>query len=280
MMAVVLAACGGTPATSTTAGPPATSTSTVTQSSSTLPPPGCPQDTEFTSTGRIARITQSSSDSRTLGLISVQESDGCERLGFDFETVENAPATTPPTTIAEFLPGEGIVRIHLDIDQTVITDQLVESSLVSRLYVVRALDGGIFVDLHLAAPASAQLTLSNSPASLTLELTPRLDGQLAAAPLVSERAVLTTPLSGMPVDAGPVDISGYARTFEASVLVVASRGNDVLSRLSTTAADWVDTWGEFEAEIELEPGDVDLFVGEESPQDGSLEGVTLKLEVR
>lgn len=276
---VLIAACGtSTSATSTSTSD--TSPTTILSTTTTAPPGlGCPLDEEFTSVGRIARITQPTSDSKALGLISVQASGGCERLGFDFETVENAPATTPPSVDAEFLEGGRIVRIHLDIDQTVITDQLLGTPLAERLYVVRSLDGELFVDVHMAAAAAARVTVSNSPAGLTLELSPR-QADIGTPPAISARTVLITPDPNQAVSGPEVDVAGYSRVFEANMLIVATSGGAVVAQQATTAADWVDTWGEFEATLTLEPASVDLFVGEESPEDGSLEGVTLKLEVR
>ncbi|MEX0797267.1 MAG: Gmad2 immunoglobulin-like domain-containing protein [Acidimicrobiia bacterium] len=276
---VAATACGGQ-ATVTT--PPAeTSTTTAVPVSTTTtasPGIGCPNETEFVASGQIDRITQPSSDSRTLGLVSRQVVDACERFGFDFDTAENAPATTPPSVTASFLEGERVIRISLGIDRTVITDQLVETRLVDRMFVVRALDGSIFVDLHLNEKANARVSLSNSPARLTIELHPA-SGEIGPAPSVSSRIVLLTPAVGATVGR-EVEITGYARTAEANVLVVAARAEDVLVEESTTAADWVETWGEFATTVTLPPGTIDLFVGEESPADGSLQGVTLRLTVR
>ncbi|MEX2133621.1 MAG: Gmad2 immunoglobulin-like domain-containing protein [Acidimicrobiia bacterium] len=276
---VAATACGGQ-ATVTT--PPAeTSTTTAVPVSTTTtasPGIGCPNETEFVASGQIDRITQPSSDSRTLGLVSRQVVDACERFGFDFDTAENAPATTPPSVTASFLEGERVIRISLGIDRTVITDQLVETRLVDRMFVVRALDGSIFVDLHLNEKANARVSLSNSPARLTIELHPA-SGEIGPAPSVSSRIVLLTPAVGATVGE-EVEITGYARTAEANVLVVAARAEDVLVEESTTAADWVETWGEFATTVTLPPGTIDLFVGEESPADGSLQGVTLRLTVR
>lgn len=272
-------ACGGqatvttTPAAvSTTTAPPTTTTTTPSQGI------GCPNETEFVGTGQIDRITQPSSDSRTLGLVSRQVTDGCERFGFDFDTAENAPATTPPSVTASFLEGERVIRIALGINRTVITDQLVETRLVDRMFVVRALDGSIFVDLHLKEKADGRILLSNSPARLTIELHPA-PGEISAAPSVSSRMVLIAPAAGETVGE-EVDITGYARTAEANVLVVAARADEVLVEETTTAAAWVETWGEFATTVTLPPGTIDLFVGEESPADGSLQGVTLRLTVQ
>ena len=271
-------ACGGQ---STTTTPPAATSSTTSVPVSTTTTAslgiGCPNETEFVASGQIDRVTQPSSDSRTLGLVSRQVTDACERFGFDFDTAENAPATTPPSVTASFLEGERVIRISLGIDSTVITDQLVETRLVDRMFVVRALDGSIFVDLHLKEKANARISLSNSPARLTIELHPA-SGEIGPAPSVSSRTVLLTPSDGATVGE-EVEITGYARTAEANVLVVAARAEEVLVEESTTAADSVETWGEFATTVTLPVGTIDLFVGEESPDDGSLQGVTLRLTV-
>ncbi len=257
---------------STTTAVPASTTTTAS------PGIGCPNETEFVASGQIDRITQPSSDSRTLGLVSRQVADACERFGFDFDTAENAPATTPPSVTASFLDGERVIRISLGINRTVMTDQLVETRLVERMFVVRALDGSIFVDLHLKEKANARISLSNTPARLTIELHPA-SGEIGPAPSVSARTVLLTPAVGSTVGEEVV-ITGYARTAEANVLIVAARAEEVLVEESTTAADWVETWGEFATTVTLPPGTIDLFVGEESPADGSLQGVTFRLTVR
>jgi hypothetical protein len=211
-------------------------------------------------------------------LVSRQVEGSCERFGFDFDTAENAPATTPPSVTATYLDGERVIRIALGIDRTVITDQLVETRLVDRLFVVRALDGTMFVDLHLNEKTNARVSLSNSPARLTIELHPAA-GEIGPAPTVSSRMVLLAPRDGATVDE-EIDVAGYARTSEANVLIVATLADEVVLEESTTAADWVETWGEFRSTVTLPPGRVDLFVGEESAADGSLQGVILRLTVQ
>lgn len=279
LLVLAIAACSDGGVTTTSATTPTTPTTAATSTTSSVAPSiGCPEEASFVGTGPIDRVTQPTSDSRALGLVSRQIFDACERFGFDFDTAEGAPATTPPTMTARFLEGERIIRITLDIDETVLTDQLIETRLVDRLYVVRALSGSMFVDLHLREKSNARITLSNSPARLTLELTPG-SGEIGPAAAVSDRTVLIDPSNEGVVDES-VDVAGYTRAFEANVLIVATSGDEVILEESTTAADWTETWGEFVTEIALPSGSVSLFVGEESPQDGSLTGVTVTLTVR
>lgn len=276
---LVSAACSpvdtGTNATSTVP-----ETVATTAPSTTLPlVAGCPESMDFVEDGEIAVIDQSPSDSTTVGAISWEQTDACETFTVSFVTSEGAPATTPPSVEASYVAGVPVIRVATtETDSTVITDQLVETALVDRLYVVRSLDRGMFIDFHLAAPAQARIEVASSPASLTLHLQPGLV-EYATGPAISDLVVITAPLEGAVVPTS-IDIAGYSRTFEATVLVIATAGNEVVAQTFTTAADWLETWGEFETTLDLMPAETSIFVGDESPEDGSLEGITLKLTVQ
>ena len=53
---------------------------------------------------------------------------------------------------------------------------------------------------------------------------------------------------------GTVEVSGYARTFESNVLIIATAGDELVAETNVTAADSESTWGEFEATVELPLG--------------------------
>ncbi|MGA7098398.1 MAG: Gmad2 immunoglobulin-like domain-containing protein [Acidimicrobiia bacterium] len=276
--ALLVAACGPSRGASDTSTVPA-ETSTSIPVTTIAAAPACASGEDFTDHDRVARIDQPASDTTSLGLITwQQQGDGCERFGIEFDTAEGAPATTPPSITVDFLETRQILRIWADVDTTVVTDQLVETGLVDRLYVVRALNGGLFVDLHLAHPAQVRAQVSNSPARLAVEMeagTEPFEGSAA----ISDHTVLTAPTDGSQQD-GSVAVEGYARTFEANVTVIATVGDQIVADMTATAADWSATWGEFMTRVELPPGTVDLFVGERNPRDERLDGVTLSLVVR
>lgn len=275
---LLLAACTGSAEPSTTTGA-ATTTSTIHVTTTTFPDTlGCPEDPDFVDRGRVVRVDQPTSDTNRVGLISWQVDEGCERFGLEFETAEGAPATTPPTVVVDFLPSRQILRVWTDVDATVLSDQLVETPLVSRLYVVRGLEGGMFIDFHLTAPAFARVAITNSPARMSLELHAASD-PLTAPAVVADRVVVVTPsvASETPTE---IEVTGYARVFEANVLLVATMGSEVVAEESTIAADSTATWGEFRAPMTLPQGPVSLFVGEQSPEDGALHGANLDLTVR
>ena len=278
-LSLIVTACGAGEEQS-----PATTEPTVTtappETTTTLPlVAGCDEGEPFVEGGDIARIEQERSDSTWIGTISWTVEPACETFTIGFLTSEGAPPTTPPQAFAAYIGEAPIIRIYLDVEGTAITDQLVETDLVERLYVVRGLESGMFLDLHLAAPAQARLDVSSSPARLSIDLQPGIV-DYPTRPAANELVVLPTPLDNSVVDSASVRIEGYSRTFEANVLAIVTQGDQLVAETFTTAADYAETWGEFRTRVDLEPGDYTLFVGDESPEDGSLEGVTIDLQVR
>lgn len=275
---LVVSACTGNGVGSTTSVDITTTSTRVTATSALPPVVDCPGTGEFQEGGGIADVASEGSDSGTLGGISWEVNDQCETLRFDFETSEGAPATTVPRIRVDHLNSYQVVRVVLGVETTVLTDQLVETRLVDRLYVVRSLSGEMFVDLHLAQPAAVRATAESSPARLSLELRPGIV-PFAGRSTVADNIVLTSPVSSTETTS-PVQLLGYARTFEANVLTVVTQGGDVVANEITTAADWTETWGEFRQQVDLPTGQVSVFVGEESADDGGLVGLTVDLTVR
>ena len=271
----VLAACAQT-------GDPGTSDATTSTASpaptSTLPPVvDCPGAGEFEEGGGIADLDGSGSDSARLGRVSWETSDRCETFNFDFETSEGAPATTTPDIRVDHLESFQVIRISFDVESSVVIDQIVETELVERLYVVRALDGGMFVDLHLAAPAAARATALTSPARLSVELRPGFV-PIEGSPTHSDDVVMVSPTADAEI-APSTELTGYARTSEASVLIVVTQAGTLVTETSATTADPTGAWGEFRIELTLPPGDVSVFAGERSAGDGSLDGLTIDVSV-
>lgn len=272
----LIGACTATPAVTTSSSAP---TTTAPSATTTPTLARCSDEFEFNEGGEIAELPQESSDSRTIGAISWETVGDCETFTVAFQTAEGAPATTSPSARVLHLESFQVLRVRLlSVAATIISDQLVETNLVDRIYVVRSLDDGMFLDLHLAAPAQARVETANSPGRLMITLKPGLV-PLEGFSTVGERVVVTSPATGLTVDPF-LTVTGYSRTFEGNVLLIATAGNDVVVERSTTAADWAETWGEFRATISLPQGPVSLFVGESRAEDGALEGVTVRMTVR
>lgn len=275
----VLGGCTGDDAVETTdAQIPGTSAPEPVTTSTQQLVTGCPSEGDFVEGGRIGRVENPESDTGTIGLIGWESEESCETFEISFETLEGAPATTPPTITADYIDDVGVIRVRLNAASTVVTDQLVETDLVERLYVVNALDGGMFIDFLLAAPAQARIATQSSPARMTLQMQPGIvdyaGGITSSGPvvLISPREDSTVPAS--------TSVEGYARTLVPEVLVIATQGDEVVAESNATTADSLETWGEFRAEIGLVPGRVSLFVGSEDPESGRFEGVSIDLTVQ
>jgi hypothetical protein len=171
----------------------------------------------------------------------------------------------------------GIVRFPLRASLAGVgqADSAFADSTIAAAYVVHGLDGAYFLDVHLAGPAKASSRPRTDPRHVGVTLA--VGG--GAIPVPAPRArnvVVLEPRGG--AARYPLTVRGYARTFEANVQgwIEGSPG----TRTHTTAADWSQTWGEFELTIPSGPsGDVKLFVGEESAQDGTPIGVTIPLRM-
>jgi hypothetical protein len=203
--------------------------------------------------------------------------EGCERLVVELATAGGAPATEPGGVRAELLRGKGIVRLRLDdqVTSTAIANRVVERQLVDRVYVVRSLDGDLYVDIHLGSAVLARASINRSPAEVIVDLQPG-GPELGTRPGISDTAVVVGP----PDDkAGyPLTIEGYARTFEATVVLRIRQGNRMDVEEVTSAADYLVTWGEYRFELSDGPnGRVEVFVGEDSPEDGQERGVHFNL---
>jgi hypothetical protein len=275
-LAITVAACTGDGATNTTVIEAETTTTGTFNSASTLPPVvECPGEGEFEEGGGIADIDTTGSDSSNIGRISWETSDRCETFHFDFETSEGAPATTVPDIGIDHLDSFQVVRVGIDVDASVITGQLVETGLVERLYVVRSLDGGMFVDLHLSQPAAVRATTLSSPARLSIDLRPGFVPFVGESE-IDDQVVLVSPTTDTEVGT-PTQLSGYARTFEGTVVVLASQGDSIVTEAETVAADYLETWGEFRVQLRLPAGAVSVFLGGRSPEDGSLDGLNVEI---
>lgn len=272
---LLVAGCTGAGTESTVTSSSTTST-TVTTSTSSLPPVvECPGVGEFEEGGSIADIPAEGSDSRNIGPISWERNDRCETFHFEFMTSEGAPATTAPGLSVDHLESFQVIRVSLDIETAVVTEQLVETGLVDRLYVVRSLSGDLFLDLHLAEPAAARASVSSSPARLSLELRPGFVPFMGTS-TVGEDFVLTSPAQ-TEVD-GDIQLLGYARTTAGEVTAVATQDDSVVTEATAATADATGSWGEFRIGLSLPPGQLSVFIGEESADEG-FEGITLDLTV-
>lgn len=226
----------------------------------------------FTARGPVERFRSDGGDAVNLTGIISESLDGCDRTTLQLGTASGAPATGLNGATIEWLDGVSVLRVSLPgVTATAVSDQVLESLVLDRVFVVRGLDGFLFVDLIADGAASAQAVLETDPARVVIELVPSPDGE-PTPPARDGNVVVTSPI---PTPAEyPIVIEGYSRHFEANVL--ARIDGDLVG--VTTAADWLETWGAFLLVVDSGPPEPrELFVGEDSARDGSPVGVTIPL---
>lgn len=186
-----------------------------------------------------------------------------------FATESGAPATSVSDVDVEFLRELGVIRINLPgVSHTSIADGVFESPLVDRAYVVRGQDGSLYVDAHLSSPALARAEIVQSPARVVIQL--EAGGEDLPPPAAtSDFVVLMTPRDRK--GSYPLPVSGYARTFEANVVVRLVKAGSVEAEKTVTATDYLEAWGEFAVTFDQGPqGALDLVVGEGGNDDLSM----------
>lgn len=260
---------------------PATSAATTTQAPPPAPVCGGPGD-GFVSEGLVAWLGSANGDASHVSGIFLEQVEECERLRVTLTAAGGAPATALPLAEVELIPEAGRLRARFDPEvwSTAITDTLLEGELVERVYVVRGLDGRKFVDVHLTEGVDARAMTGDDPSHVLIDF--RRNGvPLAARPAVSRFTVVTGPVGGPA--SYPIAVNGYSRTFEANVVGFVSR-NDEAGEAGetyfTSAADYIETWGEFRLAVEDGPtGEAVLNVGDYDAESGEWEGVMINLTV-
>jgi hypothetical protein len=243
----------------------------------------CLQAERFAADGTIdVPAPSGATDAAAVRALRWEPHDGCERLVIDLGTAGGAAAAESGVVRAEVLREFGIVRVTLpgiDRAATDATDAAFAGELAAAAYAVRAQDGtNLFVDVHLAGAAEAHVGVLREPARVVVDLRPGT-AAAGARPLREQRVVVLRPQSG---DASyPLEITGYARTFEANVVARLERDGTDLAEQFTTAASWLEAWGHFTIIIDDGPaGAVTLHVGEYSAKDGTWEGARVPLRMR
>jgi hypothetical protein len=207
--------------------------------------------------------------------------EGYERVVLDLGTGEEPAETVPEWTLMS-PKGDGLLRVTLpSVSATGVSDGNFGDDLLKSFYVVRAPEGGMFVDV-LARRAFAYRVLELSdPARLVVDFKPSGKPLEVPLPRVSGNTVLVEPRADARIDT-PLTISGYSRNFEASntVVLTDSKG-EVIAQQNVRSNDWTSTWGYFEATLDLPSfsGRGTLRVGAESARDGTFEGVEMPVQV-
>jgi hypothetical protein len=197
--------------------------------------------------------------------------------------VGDEPAGKVPEWNVMKPPDGGLLRVTFpSVSATAIPDGPLGDALLDRFYVVRAPEGGMFVDVFARRAFSYRVTQLKNPARLVVDFKPAGKPSGVTPPATGGRTVLLEPRSGARVG-GPLAVSGYSRNFEASntAILEDDRGK-TLARQTIQANDWSSTWGYFETTLHAPAfrGKGTLRVGAQSPRDGTFQGVEVPVRGR
>jgi hypothetical protein len=207
--------------------------------------------------------------------------EGYERVVVDLGE-GSGRATAVPEWRLESPEGDGLLRVSVpSVEATAVSDGELGGELLERYYVVRAPDGGMFVDFFAREAFLYRVVELSDPARLAVDFKPT--GYPLAVPLPARggNTVLVRPRDGERVG-DPFTVGGYSRTFEASNSIsLLGPSGEVLAQKTVTGNDWSETWGYFETSLQRPAalvGGGTLQVGTYGARDGSFEGA--RIEVR
>ena len=173
--------------------------------------------------------------------------------------------------------GNGLLRVSLpSASATCVSDGEFGDGLLESFHVVRAPEGGMFMDIFAREVFLYRVVELGDPARLVVDFKPKGDLRV---PLPAEGGdtVLVEPRPHASIS-DPLTVSGYSRNSEAAntITLIDSNGK-VLVRRSVRSNEWNHSWGYFEATLDLPSlsGNGTLKVGTEDARDGSFEGVEI-----
>ncbi len=217
----------------------------------------------------------SGSDADTILAVRYGVHDDYERAVIDLGTGERPAGTVPEWTLTSS-GGDGLLRVDLPSAMTTcVSGGKFGEGLLGSFHVVRAPDGGMFVDFFTRQPFRYRVLQMQDPARLVVDFEPVGEILDEPPPAQGGNTVLVEPRPNSIVS-DPLTVSGYSRNPEAAntITLTDPRGG-VLVRRNVRSNDRSHTWGYFEATIDLPPfsGKGTLKVGTGNARDGTFEGV-------
>jgi Immunoglobulin-like domain of bacterial spore germination len=202
-----------------------------------------------------------------------------ERAVIDLGTGEEPTGTVPEWTLTS-PEGDGLLRVDLpSASATYVSDGKFGEGLLGSFHVVRAPDGGMFVDFFARKPFRYRVLGLQDPARLIVDFEPAGGDSYVPPPAQGGDTVLVEPRPNS-VISDPLTVSGYSRNPEAAnAITLTGPHGKVLVRKTVRSNDWSHTWGYFEATIDLPPfsGQGTLKIGAGSVRDGTFEGVEIPI---
>ncbi|MFO7699102.1 MAG: hypothetical protein R6W79_00650 [Acidimicrobiia bacterium] len=239
-------------------------------------------DLSFRGEGLIAALGGIESDATGISDIRWEPSDSCERLVISFAAGSGAPATALGITAVTAVPAAGFVRVSLaaEVETTAIADMRVDGTLIDRVFVVRASDGSLFVDVLGAADASLAVRafVSGPPSSIVIDVIDVPDRPSHSGVAVSDTAVVFSPLPGPALY--PVTVDAYAQPSLRSVRVQMTNGSTMTVDRALGIEGRPDAWQAVSSRIDGgPPGPATVFVGTVDANGRPLVGATVAIDL-
>jgi hypothetical protein len=215
-------------------------------------------------------------DADTVLAVRYKVNEDYERAVIDLGTGLK-PASPVPEWSLVSQDGNGLLRVTLpSASATCVSDGEFGDGLLESFHVVRAPEGGIFMDIFTRETFLYRVVELKDPARLVVDFKPKGD---LKAPLPAEGGdtVLVEPRPSAKIS-DTLTVSGYSRNSEAAITIILLDSNGkVLMRRTVLTNDGSHTWGYFEATLDLPSfsGKADLKVGTESAHNGSFEGTKI-----
>ena len=199
-----------------------------------------------------------------------------ERAVIDLGTGLQAAGPVPEWSLAS-QEDEGLLRVTLpSASATCVSDGEFGEGVLHSFHVVRAPEGGMFMDIFTREAFLYRVVELREPARLVVDFKPKGD---LTAPLPAEGGdtVLVEPRPRAKIS-DTLTVSGYSLDSEAAnTITLLDPNRKVLVRRIIPGNDRGHTWGYFEATLDLPSfsGKATLKVGTGSVHNGSFEGAQI-----
>jgi hypothetical protein len=220
-------------------------------------------------------------DADTVLAVRYEVDEDYERAVIDLGTGLEPAGPVPEWTLAS-QEDEGFLRVTLpSASATCVSDGRFGEGVLHSFHVVRAPEGGMFMDIFTREAFLYRVVELSDPARLVVDFKPAGD---LTAPLPAERGdtVLVEPRPRAKIS-DPLTVSGYSLDSEAAnTITLLDSNRKVLARRTIPGNDRGHTWGYFEATLDLPSfsGKATLKVGTGSAHNGSFEGAQIPVWAR
>jgi Immunoglobulin-like domain of bacterial spore germination len=217
-------------------------------------------------------------DADTVLAVRYEANEDYERAVIDLGTGLEPAGPVPEWSLVS-QEGKGLLRVTLpSASATCVSDGEFGDGLLEGFHVVRAPEGGMFMDIFAREAFLYRVVELGDAARLVVDFKPKGDLK-APLPAESGDTVLVEPRPHASIS-DPLTVNGYSRNSEAAntITLIDSDGR-ILVRRTVLSNDRDHTWGYFETTLDLPPfsGKGTLRVGTESARNGSFEGAKIPL---